>query len=155
MVKMDISLCNVHMREKMKIMIRTRSTRKTRNSQRRSPMGLLMSVKSRTRDESSESESDDLATIAIKGESSSSKSLFPKLSNHTCLLAKEDKKKVKYNTPSSPKYVTSDEDMLSSDDNDDDASSDGDSHPSEFCKDPKTMIKGLMKQVRVRDDLLE
>jgi hypothetical protein len=34
-------------------------------------------------DESSESESDDLATIAIKGKASSSKSLFPKLSKHT------------------------------------------------------------------------
>jgi hypothetical protein len=34
-------------------------------------------------DDSSESESDDLATIAIKGESSSSKSLFPNLSKHT------------------------------------------------------------------------
>jgi hypothetical protein len=36
-------------------------------------------------DESSESESDDLATIAIKGKASSNKSLFPKLSKHTCL----------------------------------------------------------------------
>jgi hypothetical protein len=106
-------------------------------------------------DKSSESESDDLATIAIKDESSSSKSLFPKLSKHTCLMAKEVKKKVKSNTLSSPKYVTSDEDTLSSDDNDDDASSDGDSLPSEFCKNPKAMIKGLMKQVRVRDEVLE
>jgi hypothetical protein len=63
-------------------------------------------------DESSKPESDDLATIAIKGESSSSKSLFPKLSKHTCLMAKEGKKKVKSNTPSSPKYVTSDEDAF-------------------------------------------
>jgi hypothetical protein len=51
MVKVDISLCNVHMREKLKIMTRTRKkirdTRKTRNSQR-SPMGKLMSVKSGT-----------------------------------------------------------------------------------------------------------
>jgi hypothetical protein len=93
-------------------------------------------------DESSELESDELATIAIKGESSSSKSLFPKLSKHTCLMAKEVKKKVKFNTPSSPKYVTSDEDTFSSDD---DASSDDDSLPSEFRKNPKAMIKGLMK----------
>jgi hypothetical protein len=105
--------------------------------------------------ESSESESDELATIAIKGESSSSKSLFPKLFKHTFLMAKKGKKKVKSNTPSSPKYVTSDEDTLSSDDNDGDASSDNDSLPSEFCKNPKAMIKGLMKQVRVRDWLLE
>jgi hypothetical protein len=34
-------------------------------------------------DESSESESDNLATIAIKGKASSRKSLFPKLSKHT------------------------------------------------------------------------
>jgi hypothetical protein len=106
-------------------------------------------------DEGSESESDDLATIAIKGESSSSKSLFPKLSKHTCLMEKEGKKKVKYNTPSSPMYVTSDEDTLSHDDNDDDASNDGDSLPSEFYKNLKAMIKGIMKHVRVRDELLE
>jgi hypothetical protein len=61
----------------------------------------------------------------------------------------------KSNTPYSPKYVTSDEYTLSSDDNDDDASSDGDSLPSEFCKNPKAMIKGLMKQLKVRDELLE
>jgi hypothetical protein len=53
-------------------------------------------------DKNSESESDDLATIAIKGESSSSKSLFPKLSKHTCLMAKEGKKKVKSKKPSGP-----------------------------------------------------
>jgi hypothetical protein len=57
-------------------------------------------------------ESDDLATIAIKGESLSSKSLFPNLSKHMCLMAKEGKKKIKIDTPSSPKYVTSDEDTL-------------------------------------------
>jgi hypothetical protein len=34
-------------------------------------------------DESSESESDEVATIAIKGKTSSSKPLFPKLSKHT------------------------------------------------------------------------
>jgi hypothetical protein len=66
-------------------------------------------------DESSESKSDEVATIAIKGKTSSSKSLFPKLSKHTCLRAKEGRKKVKSNTSSSPKYVTSDEDTLSSD----------------------------------------
>jgi hypothetical protein len=56
-----------------------------------------------------------LATIAIKGKASSSKSLFPKLSKHTCLMAKEGRKKVKSNTSSSLKYVISDEDTLSSD----------------------------------------
>jgi hypothetical protein len=54
-------------------------------------------------------------TIAIKGKTSSSKSLFPELSKHTCLIAKEGRKKVKSNTFSSPKYVTSDQDTLSSD----------------------------------------
>jgi hypothetical protein len=44
-------------------------------------------------DESSESESDKVATIAIKDKTSSSKSLFPKLSKHTCLMAKESKKR--------------------------------------------------------------
>jgi hypothetical protein len=44
-------------------------------------------------DESSESESDEVATISIKGKTLSSKSLFPKLSKHTCLIAKEGKKR--------------------------------------------------------------
>jgi hypothetical protein len=105
-------------------------------------------------DESSESKSDDLATIAIKGESSSSKSFFPNLSKHTRLMSKEGKKKVKTNAHSSPKYVTSDEDTLSSDD--DNAPSDDDEPlSSEFCKNSNAMIKGLMKQVRVRDELIE
>jgi hypothetical protein len=56
-----------------------------------------------------------VATIAIKNKTSSSKSLFPKLSKHTCLMAKEGRKRVKSNTSYSPKYVTSDEDTLSSD----------------------------------------
>jgi hypothetical protein len=46
-------------------------------------------------DESSKSESDDLATITINGKASSSKSLFPNLPKHTCLVAKGSKKKVK------------------------------------------------------------
>jgi hypothetical protein len=44
-------------------------------------------------DESSESKSDKVATIAIKGKTSSSKSLFPKLLKHTCLMAKEGRKR--------------------------------------------------------------
>jgi hypothetical protein len=63
-------------------------------------------------------------------------------------MAMEDKKKVKTNAPSSPKYVTSDEDTPSSD-NDDDSLS------SELCKNPNAMIKGLMKKVGVMDELLE
>jgi hypothetical protein len=76
-------------------------------------------------DESSELDSDDLTTIAIKEKSSSSKSLFSNISKHTCLMVKEGKKKVKTNVPSSPKYITSDEDTISSDNNV--SSDDGDS----------------------------
>jgi hypothetical protein len=93
-----------------------------------------------------------LATIAIKGKASSSKSLFPNLSKHTCLIEKEGKKKVKTNAPSSPKYITSDEDSLSSDDNI--SSDDDDSLPSELLKKHNAMIKDLRRQVGVRDGLL-
>jgi hypothetical protein len=73
-----------------------------------------------------------VSTITIKGKASSSKSLFPKLSKHTCLMAKEGRKKLKSTTPSSLKYVTSDEDTLSSDNYD---SSDNDKPiPSELVK---------------------
>jgi hypothetical protein len=104
-------------------------------------------------DESSELKSDELATIAIMGKSSSSKPLFPNLSKHTFLMAKEGKKKVKTNAPFSPKYVSSDEDTLSIDDNI--SSDDDDSLPSELLKKPNAMIKVLMEQVGVRDELLE
>jgi hypothetical protein len=103
-------------------------------------------------DESSESESDDVATIGIKGKASLSKSLFPNLPKHACLMEKESKKKVKSKAPSSPKYVTSDKDTLSSDNYaciDDD-----DSLPSELVKNSNAMIKCLMKQVGDRDVLL-
>jgi hypothetical protein len=96
---------------------------------------------------SSESKSDDLTTIAIKDKASLRKSFFPNLSKYTCLMVKEGKKKVKTNAPSSPKYITSDEDTLSSDDDD--------SLPSELLKNYNAMIKGLMKEVGVRDELLE
>jgi hypothetical protein len=104
-------------------------------------------------DESSESESDDLATIAINDKASSNKSLFPKLSKHTCLMVKEYRKKVKFNTSSSLKYVTSDEDTLSSDNYD--SSDDNKPLPSEHVKNANAMIKGLMRQVVVRDEILE
>jgi hypothetical protein len=94
-----------------------------------------------------------VATIAIKGKASSSKSLFPNLPKHTCLMAKESKKNVKSKAFPSPKYVTSNRDILSSDNN---ASSDDDDYlPSELVKTPNAMIKGLMKQVGARDELLE
>jgi hypothetical protein len=98
-------------------------------------------------------ESDKVTTIAIKGKTSSSKSLFPKLSKHTCIMAKEGRKKVKSNTPSSPKYVTSDEDTLSSDNYD--SSDDDNPLPSELVKNLNAMIKGLMRQVGAMDELLE
>jgi hypothetical protein len=104
-------------------------------------------------DESFESESDDLAIIAIKGKDSSSKSLFSKLSKHACLMTKEDRKKIKSNTSSSLKYVTSDEDTLSSDNYD--SSDDDKPIPSELVQNHNAIIKGLISQVGVRDDLLE
>jgi hypothetical protein len=63
-------------------------------------------------------------------------------------------RKVKTDASSSPKYVTSDEDTLSSD-IDNASSDDDDSLLSELCKNPNGMIKGLMKQVRVRDELFK
>jgi hypothetical protein len=68
-------------------------------------------------------------------------------------MAKEDKKKVKSNTSSSHKYVTSDEDTLSSDNYD--SSDDNNALPSELVKNPNAIIKGLMKQVGARDKSLE
>jgi hypothetical protein len=61
-------------------------------------------------DESSNSDSDGVATVVIKGTSSSSKSLFPKLNQgkHTCLMAKKNKCKVKTKGISFPKYVSDD-----------------------------------------------
>jgi uncharacterized protein involved in exopolysaccharide biosynthesis len=68
-------------------------------------------------------------------------------------MAKEGRKKVKSNASSSLKYVTSDKDTLSSDNYD---SSDGDNPLlSELVKSPNVMIKGLMRQVRARDELVE
>jgi hypothetical protein len=67
-------------------------------------------------------------------------------------MAKEGRKKVKSNTPSSSKYVISDEDILSSDNYD--SSDDDNPLPSEIVKNPNAMIEGLMRQVRARDELL-
>jgi hypothetical protein len=94
-----------------------------------------------------------VTTIAIEGKASSSKSLFPKLSKHTWLMAKEGRKKVKCNTSSSLKYVTSDEDTFSSDNYD--SSDDDKPLPNELVKNPNAMIKGLMRKVGARDELLE
>jgi hypothetical protein len=94
-----------------------------------------------------------VATIVIKGKTSSSKSLFLNLSKHTYLMTKEGRKKVKSNTSSSLKYVISDEDTLSSDNYD--SSDDDNPLSSELLKKPNAMIKGLMRQVGARDDLFE
>jgi hypothetical protein len=63
-------------------------------------------------DESSNSDSDGVATMTIKGTSSSNKSLFPNLNKgkNTCLMVNESKFKVKTKGLSSPKYVSSDDD---------------------------------------------
>jgi hypothetical protein len=68
-------------------------------------------------------------------------------------MAKEGRKKVKSNTSSSPKYVTSDEDTLFSDNYK--SSDDDNPFPSELVKNPNAMIKGLMRQVGARDEILE
>jgi hypothetical protein len=94
-----------------------------------------------------------LATIAIKGKTSSSKLLFPKISKQRCLMVKEGRKKVKSNSSSSLKYVTSNENTLSSDNYD--SSDDDNTLSSELVKNPNAMIKGLMRPVGARDELLE
>jgi hypothetical protein len=67
-------------------------------------------------------------------------------------MVKEGKKKVKSIVSSSPKYVTSDEDTLSSDNYG--SSDDDNTLPSEFVKNPNAMIKGFIRQVGARDELL-
>jgi hypothetical protein len=103
-------------------------------------------------DKSFESESDEVATIAIKGKTSSSKSLFPKLSKHTCLMAKKGRKKVKFNASSSLKCVTSDKNTLSIDNYD--SSDDDNPLPNKLVKNYNAMIKCLMRQVGARDEVL-
>jgi flagellar hook assembly protein FlgD len=96
-------------------------------------------------DESSNSINDGVATVAIKGATSSSKSLFPKLNQgkHTCLMAKESKRKVKTKGSSSPRYVTSDDDDASNDD-----------APLPIGMNEKATIKRLGKELVVWDQLL-
>jgi hypothetical protein len=104
-------------------------------------------------EESSEFDSDGIATMAIKGSSSSSsKSLFPNLNNrkHTCLMAKESKRKVKPKT-SPPKYVSSDDELDSSDEEVEDEKA----FVNDMSKFPKVEMKGLLSQVGLRDLLLE
>jgi hypothetical protein len=97
-------------------------------------------------DESSNSDSDGVAIVVIRGTSSSIKSLFPKLNQgkHTCLIVKENKRKVKTKGSSSPKYVSSDDD----DGSDDDA-------PFLNGINEKVAIKRLGKELVVQNQLLE
>jgi hypothetical protein len=86
-----------------------------------------------------------VATVTIKEKSPSSKSLFPKLNQgkHTCLMAKENKRKVKTKGISFPKYA-------SSDDNDD-----SDDAPFLNGLNEKRVIKRLGKKLVAQDQLLE
>jgi hypothetical protein len=129
--RVDTLLLNVHVREKKKMMTRRRDDKKKEKNYKKDKKFFKKKYNGEAHieqewessDESSESKSDELATIAIKVKSSLSKSLLPNLSKHTCLMAKESKKKVKSNASSPPKYISSDEDtpsdedILSSDDN--------------------------------------
>jgi hypothetical protein len=87
-----------------------------------------------------------VATVAIKGTSSSSKYLFPMLNKwkSTCLMAKESKHNVKTKGLSSPKYVSSDDD----DDSDDGA-------PFPIGINEKGIIKKLGKELVAWDQLPE
>jgi hypothetical protein len=92
-----------------------------------------------------------VATVAIKGSSSSlSKSHFPNLNKgkHTCLMAKESRRKLKHKT-SPPKYVSSDNEIGSGDEEDEEALL------NDMSKNRKAMIKGLLSQVGLRDEILE
>jgi hypothetical protein len=157
-VRMGTSLPNAHMRGRKKTMTRerylTKATKKDKKYTNKKSYGqALVGQEWNSSDESSESVSDEVTTIAIKGKTSSSKSPFPKLSKHTCLMAKEDRKKVKSNASSSPKYVTSDEDTFSIDNYN--SSDDDNPLPSELVENPNAMIKGLMRQVGARDEPLD
>jgi hypothetical protein len=81
-----------------------------------------------------------VAVVAIKKTSSSSKSLFLKLNqgNHTCLMAKQNKRKVKTKGLSSAKYVSSDDDA-----------------PFTNGINEKAIIKKLGKELVVRDQLFD
>jgi hypothetical protein len=104
-------------------------------------------------DESSNSDSDGVATVAIKGSSSSSgRSLFSNLNKgkHTCLMAKESKKKVKSKS-SPPKYVSSDDELNTIDEEDEDE----ETLLYDMCMNPKETMKGLLKEIGIRDELLD
>jgi hypothetical protein len=93
-----------------------------------------------------------VATVTIKGSSSSSsKSLLPKLNKgkHTCLIAKESRRKVKSKT-SPHKYIFSDDETDLSDEEDEDE----EALLDVMSKNPKARIKGLLSEVGLHDKLL-
>jgi hypothetical protein len=103
--------------------------------------------------ERSDSDSDGVTTVAIKGSSSfSCKPLFPNLNKgiHTCLMVKESKKKVKSKF-SPPNYVSSDDELDSTDEEDEDE----ETLLNAMCKNPKERMKGLLKEIGIRDELLD
>jgi hypothetical protein len=104
-------------------------------------------------DESSDSDSDGVANMAIKGSSSSlNKFLFPNLNKgkHIFLMAMESRRKVKpKNSP--PKYVFSDDELDSSDKKFEDE----ETLLNVMSKNPKARIKGLLHEVGLRDKLLD
>jgi hypothetical protein len=85
-----------------------------------------------------------MATLAIKGNSSSSKSLFHNLNKHTCLMVKENKKKVTVKNLS-PQCTSSD----------DNSSNDECDESFDLGKNPNKRLDKLMKQINLRDELLE
>jgi hypothetical protein len=97
--------------------------------------------------ESSDSDSDDVATVATKVSSSSSNSLILNLNKgkYTCLMAKESKMKEKSKS-SPPKYVSSDDELYSSDKEDEETLL------NDMCKNPKERMK---KEIGIRDEPLD
>jgi hypothetical protein len=100
-----------------------------------------MSVGKTMKKKKKKKKSDGVTTVAIKGFSSSStKSPFPNLNKrkHTCLMAKESKKKVKSKS-SPPKYVSSDDELDSSDEKEE-------TLLNAMCKNPKERMKGFVER---------
>jgi hypothetical protein len=138
-------------KKKSKPIRRTRATRGvTSPTRRRSPMVKLTLVKNASPMMRSPTPSDGVATVAIKGTSSLSKSLFPKLNKgkNTCLMVKGSKRKVKIKGLSSPKYVSSNDAAAYVDDSHDDA-------PFSNGINEKGIIKRLGKELVAWDQLFE
>jgi hypothetical protein len=136
-----------------KMMTRRRSYKKDKHYKKKAYGEAHVGKEWDSNDESSDSDSDDMATIAIKGSFSSSiKSLFPNLNKgkYTCLMAKESKRKVKSKS-SSPKYVSSNDELDSRDEEDEDE----EALLNGMSKNPKARIKGLLSEVGLHDELLD